>query len=291
MSNMPTNISNLSYVDPNAEIGEDVTIGPFCYVGPHVTIGNGSVLDNHVTITGHTTIGERNRFFPTSVIGAEPQDAGYSGAPTRVVIGDDNLFREGSTIHRGAEKEDHCTRIGNRNTFLSNAHVAHNCRVFDDVTLVNGVLLGGHVHVHDRAVVSGNTVVHQFCTVGTLAFITGASRATVDVPPFMICTGADDFRIRTVNIVGMQRAGISESSVAVIRRAHRLMYRKNKKLEEVRDIFREELEGVIPMTLQTLFDHFEGIKGSKAGRGREEAARNMKFNPEENNQVSTRRAA
>lgn len=288
---MPTNISKLSHVDPQAEIGEDVTIGPFCVVGPNVKIGNGTVLDSHVSITGHTTIGERNRFFPTSVIGSEPQDAGYHGAPTRLIIGDDNLFREGCTIHRGAEKEDHCTRIGNRNTFLCNSHVAHNCRIFDDVTLVNGVLLGGHVHVHDRAIVSGNTVVHQFCTVGTLAFISGGARATIDVPPFMICTGADDFRVRTVNMIGMQRAGISDSAVAVIRRAYRLFYRKNKKLEEVREIFSQELEGVMPMALQTLFNHFEGIQGSKAGRGREAAARSAKYVPEENNQDSTRRAA
>ncbi|MCR9234361.1 MAG: acyl-ACP--UDP-N-acetylglucosamine O-acyltransferase [bacterium] len=288
---MATSISNLSYVDPQAEIGEDVTIGPFCFVGPDVKIGNGTVLDSHVSITGHTTIGERNRFFPTSVIGSEPQDAGYHGAPTRLIIGDDNLFREGCTIHRGAEKEDHCTRIGNRNTFLCNSHVAHNCRIFDDVTLVNGVLLGGHVHVHDRAIVSGNTVVHQFCTVGTLAFVSGGARATIDVPPFMICTGSDDFRVRFVNLVGMQRAGISESSITVIRKAYRLFYRKNKKLDEVREIFSQELEGVMPMALQTLFNHFEGIQGSKAGRGREAAARSAKYVPEENSQDSTRRAA
>lgn len=288
---MSTNISNLSYVDPKAEIGEDVSIGPFCLVGPNVRIGNGSVLESHVSITGHTTIGERNRFFPTSVIGAEPQDAGYSGAPTRLEIGDDNLFREGCTVHRGAEKEDHCTRIGNRNTFLCNAHVAHNCHIFDDVTLVNGVLIGGHVHVHDRAIISGNTVVHQFCTIGTLAFITGAARTTTDVPPFMICTGSDEFRVRTVNLVGMQRAGISESSVAAVRRAHRLIYRKHKKLDEVREIFSQELEGVIPFALNTLFEHYEGIKGSKAGRGREEAARNAQFTSDENDQNSTRRAA
>lgn len=287
---MPTNISNLSHVDPQAEIGEDVTIGPFCYIGPNVTIGKGSVLDSHVSITGHTTIGERNRFFPSSVIGSEPQDAGYHGAPTKLIIGDDNLFREGCTIHRGAEKEDHCTRIGNRNTFLCNSHVAHNCRIFNDVTLVNGVLLGGHVHVQDRAIVSGNTVVHQFCTIGTLAFISGSARATIDVPPFMICTGSDDFRVRTVNMVGMQRAGISDSAIAVIRRAHRLFYRKNKKLEEVREIFSQELDGVLPMTLQTLFNHFEAIQGSRAGRGREAAARAAKFIPTEE-QETTRRAA
>lgn len=287
---MPTNISNLSHVDPQAEIGEDVTIGPFCYIGPNVTIGKGSVLDSHVSITGHTTIGERNRFFPSSVIGSEPQDAGYHGAPTKLIIGDDNLFREGCTIHRGAEKEDHCTRIGNRNTFLCNSHVAHNCRIFNDVTLVNGVLLGGHVHVQDRAIVSGNTVVHQFCTIGTLAFISGSARATIDVPPYMICTGADDFRVRTVNMVGMQRAGISDSAIAVIRRAHRLFYRKNKKLEEVREIFSQELDGVLPMTLQTLFNHFEAIQGSRAGRGREAAARAAKFIPTEE-QETTRRAA
>ncbi len=111
---MSTKISNLSSVDPKAEIGDDVTIGPFCHVGPDVKIGNGSVLDNHVTILGHTTIGERNRFFPTSVIGTEPQDLGYSGAPTRVEIGDDNLFREGCTIHRAQKKKitAHTLEIG-----------------------------------------------------------------------------------------------------------------------------------------------------------------------------------
>lgn len=288
---MPTNISNLSYVDPKAEIGDDVTVGPFCYIGPHVTIGNGTVLKSHVSITGHTTIGERNVFFPSAVIGAEPQDAGYKDAPTTLLVGDDNLFREGCTIHRGAEKEDHCTRVGNRNTFLCNSHVAHNCRIYDDVTLVNGVLLGGHVHVQDRAIISGNTVVHQFCTVGTLAFISGSARATIDVPPFMICTGADDFRVRTVNIVGMQRAGVSDSTITVIRRAHRLFYRKNMKLDEVKDVFSQELEGVMPMALQTLFNHFEAIQGSKAGRGREAAARNAKYVPENSEQQTTRRAA
>ena len=174
-SKMPVKISHLSQVDPRAELGENVDIGPFCCVGPDVFLGNGCQLVSHVTITGHTTIGERNRFFPGAVIGAEPQDLSYDGAPTRVEIGHENVFREGVTVSRGAEKEDHTTRIGHQNMLMANSHVAHNCHVQNRVILVNGVLLGGHVHVHDGAIISGNCVVHHFSTVGMLAFVSGGS--------------------------------------------------------------------------------------------------------------------
>ena len=126
---MANRISPLAQIDPQAQLGDDIDIGPFCVIGPQVSLGNGCKLDNNVTITGHTTIGERNRFFPCAVIGAEPQDFCYAGGPTKVEIGDDNLFREGVTVNRGADKEDGITRIGNRNFLMSNAHVAHNCHV------------------------------------------------------------------------------------------------------------------------------------------------------------------
>ncbi|MCH8828657.1 MAG: acyl-ACP--UDP-N-acetylglucosamine O-acyltransferase, partial [Planctomycetes bacterium] len=138
---MTTRISPLAQVDPRAELAADVEIGPYCTVGPHVLIGDGTVLDSHVVITGHTTIGRGNRFWPHTVIGAEPQDVSYRESSTLLEIGDDNRFREGVTVNRGAEKEDRTTRIGNGNMIMANAHVAHNCRIFNNVIPVNGVLL------------------------------------------------------------------------------------------------------------------------------------------------------
>jgi UDP-N-acetylglucosamine acyltransferase len=266
-------VSPLAQVDPRAELGRDVSIGPFCVVGPDVRLGDGCRLDSHVVIAGHTEIGSNNRFFPNSVIGAEPQDYSYSGSPTRVVIGDDNTFREGVTVNRGAEKEDHVTRIGHRNLLMANSHVAHNCHIHDGVVLVNGVLLGGHVHVHDGAIVSGNAVVHHFATLGTLSFVSGGCRVPNDIPPYMLAAGSDDPRILAINVVGLQRRGIALSTIAVIRQAHRMLYREHKQLEQVREIFSNELEGCIPIELMRLLDFVERQQAGKQGR-QGEARRN-----------------
>ena len=266
---MTRTISPLSQVDARAQIGDDVEIGPFCVVGPHVTLGNGCKLDSHVAIVGHTTIGERNRFFPGSVIGGEPQDIGYSGSATRVEIGDDNLFREGVTVNRGADKEDGVTRIGHRNFLMANAHVAHNCHVFNNVILCNGSLLGGHVHVQDFAIVSGNSVVHHFATLGTGCFISGGCRAPQDIPPYMLAAGSDNPEIITVNVVGMRRRGISENAISLVRQAYKLMFREHLKLEEVRERLAEKTEGVFPIELMTLLNFCEQSAKGKNGRARE----------------------
>lgn len=266
---MPRIISPLSQVDPKAKIGDDVEIGPFCLVGPDVTLGNGCKLDSHVALVGHTTIGERNRFFPGSVIGGEPQDIGYSGSATKVEIGDDNLFREGVTVNRGADKEDGVTRIGHRNFLMANAHVAHNCHVFSNVILCNGSLLGGHVHVQDFAIVSGNSVVHHFATLGTGCFISGGCRAPQDIPPFMLAAGSDKPEIITVNVVGMRRRGISENAISLVRQAFKLIFREHQKLEAVRAQFIEQTEGVLPIELVTLLNFCEQSAKGKNGRARE----------------------
>lgn len=266
---MTRNISPLSQIDRGAEIGNDVEIGPFCVIGPHVVLGDGCKLDSHVVLTGHTKIGERNRFCPGSVIGGEPQDIGYSGSPTRVEIGNDNLFREGVTVNRGADKEDGVTRIGHRNFLMANTHVAHNCHLFSNVILCNGCLLGGHVHVHDYAIVSGNSVVHHFATLGTGCFIAGGCRAPQDIPPYMLAAGSDKPEIITVNIVGMRRRGISEHAISLIRQAHKLIFREHLKLEDVRDRFQEQTEGVLPIELMTLLNFCEQSASGKNGRARE----------------------
>lgn len=267
---MATYISPLAYIDPRAQLGEDVYIGPFCNIGPNVVLGAECRLESHVTMTGWTTVGERNRFWQNCVIGGEPQDKGYvEGAPTQVIIGNDNQFREGVTVNRGALKEDGVTRIDHRNLLMSNAHVAHNCHIYSDTILVNGVLLGGHVHVHDKAIISGNSAVHHFGSVGTLAFIGGCSKVVVDVPPYMIFDGNDDAGVRTLNLVGMQRAGISSSTITVIKRAYKLLIREHMKLDEVQSLMVAELNGVVPMELSVLFSFLDYQRQGKSGRGRE----------------------
>jgi UDP-N-acetylglucosamine acyltransferase len=266
---METQISPLSHVDRAARIGNGVVIGPFCLVGPDVEIGDNCVLMSHVVITGRTRIGSGNRFWANCVIGGEPQDVSWKDSQTEIHIGDNNIFREGVTVNRGAEKEDGITRIGNHNMFMANSHVAHNCRVFNNVILVNGVLLGGHVHVHDNAIVSGNSVVHHFSTLGRLSFVSGGCRVPHDIPPFMLAAGSDDPSVRTINVVGMRRAGISNSTIDVIKEAFRLLYRRNRPVKEVREFFLETLEGVLPIELTQLLAFLDNQQAGKLGRARE----------------------
>lgn len=276
---MTRQISHLAHVDPRARLGNDVDIGPFCVIGPQVTLGDGCRLDSHVTIVGHTTIGRRNRFFPGAVIGGEPQDYSYLNADTRVEIGDDNLFREGVTVNRGAEKEDGVTRIGNHNFLMANSHVAHNCHVFHHTVLCNGVLLGGHVHVQDYAIVSGNSVVHHFASVGTCAFVSGGCRVPTDVPPYMLAAGSDNPEIVTVNLIGLRRRGIAEPTIHALRHAHKLLYRDHRSLEEVRGQLAEELDGQFPHELSTLLGFIELSRQGRNGRAREAVRRAVPAEP------------
>jgi len=266
---MKVEISKLSEVHPSARLESGVKIGPFCVVGPNVVIGKGTELQRHVVITGKTTLGEQNRLFPGCVLGGEPQDISFQDTDTRLIVGDDNIFREGVTVSKGAEKEDGCTRIGNGNMFMANSHVAHNCRIFDRVILVNGALLGGHVHVHEGAIVSGNTVVHHFSTLGRLSFVSGGCRVPHDIPPFMLAAGSDNPILKTINIVGMRRAGITEAAIHTVRDAFRLLYRKRWALDEVRAHFEESRGGVIPLELGHLLQFIENQRAGRMGRARE----------------------
>lgn len=266
---MQSGISPLSQVDPRAKIGNGVQIGPFCLVGPDVEIGDETVLTSHVVLTGKTRIGMKNRFSPYCVIGGDPQDVSWQDSETEIRVGDNNIFREGVTVNRGAEKEDGITRIGNHNMFMANSHVAHNCNIANNVILVNGVLLGGHVHVHDSAIVSGNSVVHHFSTLGRLSFVSGGCRVPHDIPPFMLAAGSDNPELKTINIVGMKRAGISATSIDLVKEAFRLLYRRNRSLEDVRQYFASTLGDIIPLELSSLLNFVENQKAGRLGRARE----------------------
>ena len=262
-------IHPLSDVHPAAVVGVGTVVGPFCTIGPEVVLGPNNRLDSHVVLSGPCDIGSGNRFWPGCVIGGEPQDKGWSDAPTGTTIGDDNQFREGVTVHRGAEKEDGLTKLGSRCLLMSNAHVAHNCVVGDDCMLVNGVLLGGHVHLHDGAIVSGNSVVHHFATLGTLAFVSGGGKLVRDLPPYMLSAGTDAPAVRTINLVGMRRAGIPEDAIRGVKLCHKLLYRSKKKIADIRAELEAKFGGTAPDAVENVLSFVEAQSGGRNGRGRD----------------------
>jgi len=263
---MATSIATNAWVDPRAEVEDDVEIGPFCTIGPDVTIARGTKLLNNVTLMGHVAIGNDNVIYPNCVIGGEPQDISYGGSNTRVEIGDGNLIREGVTINRASEKETGVTKIGNRNFLMANSHVAHDCTLGDHIIMANGSLLGGHVHVNDHASLSGGVAVHHYTTVGSFSFVGGLSRVLHDVPPFMLCEGAPA-RPRCINIVALKRNNFSPQAIDALAEAHRLLYRAKVGLEPAREVLRGN-DRILP-EVNHLLSFVEGQQQGRHGRGRE----------------------
>jgi len=219
------NIHGTAVVDPNAELGSDVTIGPYCVVGPQVSIGDGCWLQNHVTVCGPVKIGANNRFHAGCSIGQQTQDLKYAGEPTYLEIGDRNCFREYVTVNR-ATGVGGKTIVGNRGNFLAYSHIAHDCVVGDDVIFSNNGTLAGHVIVQDYAVIGGLTAVHQFCRLGKHAITGGCSKIVQDVRPFLIADG-NPAAIRGVNVVGLERHGFSPETIRTLKEAYRILYRSD----------------------------------------------------------------
>jgi UDP-N-acetylglucosamine acyltransferase len=225
-------------VDPGAVLAEDVAIGPFAIVGPGVTLARGCRLGPRVTITRNTRVGRNVRVGDGSVLGGDPQDLKYRGEDTWLEIGDEVVIREFSTINRGTARSG-LTRIGAQSYVMSYVHVAHDCRVGDGVILANGVQLAGHVTVEAGANLSGLVAVHQFVTIGALAFIGGCSRVSQDIPPFVMAVG-NPVELFGLNTVGLQRAGIPPDTVAALKRLYRLFF--NSSLNFSQAIERARLE-------------------------------------------------
>jgi len=215
-------ISPHAVVDDQAEIADDVEIGPFCVVGPHVKIGAGCKLLNNVTILGHTIIGRENVFFPNAVIGAAPQDLKYKGAPTRLEIGDGNVFREAVTVHTGTEKGGGITRVGSKNLLMINSHLGHDAQLGDRCVISNNVMIAGHVVIGSNVAMMGLVGIHHFVTIGDYAYLGGAARIHHDVPPFVKVDGED--KIRALNTVGLRRAGFSDEDIQALRDAVRRLW-------------------------------------------------------------------
>ena len=211
-------------VSADAQIGNNVRIGPYCVVGEQVELGDDCVLHSHVVIEGHSKIGSGNEFFPFAAIGGKTQDLKYVGEPTWLEIGDHNVFRENTTVHRGTH-EALPTRIGSHNLLLCYSHVAHDCQLGDHIILSNSVGLAGHITVEDYAIVSGFAAVHQFCRIGMHSIIGGLSKVVQDVPPYMIVDG-NPASTRGLNAIGLQRRGFSEVDMRSLKNAYKKVFLK-----------------------------------------------------------------
>ncbi len=211
-------------VSPLAKLGRNLHIGPFCIVGANVEIGDNCVLHSHVVLEGHTRIGRNNEFFPFAAIGGKTQDLKYVGEPTYLEIGESNVFRENTTVHRSTHA-GLPTRLGSHNLMLAYSHVAHDCQLGNHIILSNSVAMAGHVVVEDHAIVSGAAAIHQFCRIGRHSIIGGCSKINQDVPPYMIVDG-NPASTRSVNLVGLQRRNFSEEDIKSIKFAYKKLFLK-----------------------------------------------------------------
>jgi len=244
-------------VSPSAELAPGVKVGPYCTIGDHVTIDRDTVLISHVTIEGHTKIGARNRLYPFTSIGFPPQDIGYKGEDTRLIIGDDNIIREYATIHRATTKENWETVVGHENYIMAYAHIAHDCYLGNKIIMSNVATLGGHISVGDHAILGGQVAVHQFVRIGAYAFLGGKSGIDRDVPPFMITAG-ERAKLYGVNSTGLHRLGFSQETIRGLKKAFRIIWRDNNRFSEGIDQVRQEMEPF--PELEMLLNFLDGSK-------------------------------
>jgi len=217
-------IHSTAVIHPKARVGDGCEIGPYCVIGEHVELGAGCKLHSHVVIDGHTKLGARNEIFPFASIGLKTQDLKWKGGVTRTEIGDGNTFREYVTIHSATSDGD-ATTVGSNNHILAYCHVAHDCRLGSNIVMSNVGTLAGHVTVEDHAIVGGLAAVHQFCRIGKMAIIGGCSKVVQDVPPFMLADG-NPAETRTINKVGLERNGVSEEAIGVLKSAYKILFRE-----------------------------------------------------------------
>tara|TARA_Y100000590_G_scaffold463219_1_gene629421 strand:- start:3336 stop:4118 length:783 start_codon:yes stop_codon:yes gene_type:complete len=223
-------IHNSSVIDKKAKIGENVKIGPFCYIGPKVQIDNGVELISNVHIEGNTKIGEGTKIFPFASIGTAPQDLKFQGEDNSLEIGENNTIREYVTINPGTEGGGSKTFIGNNCLLMISSHVAHDCKIGNDVVIANNVPLGGHVTVEDSVVIGGNSAVQQFTRIGRLAMIGGMTGVLKDVIPFGLSFGNRNY-LRGINLIGLKRKKYDNKKIMELDKAFKQIF-SSKNLHE-----------------------------------------------------------
>lgn len=217
-------IHQLAVVHKNAQIGDDVTIGPFAVIGENVVVGDGCEIGPHVVLDGWTEIGENCRFYPGASIGSHPQDLKYKGGKTHLVIGSHNVFREYVTVNTGTETGGGTTRLGSYCLMMAYAHVAHDCQIGDHVIIGNCAAISGHINVEDFAIIGGLSGLHQFVRIGTHAILGGCSGVAQDVPPYMMASG-ERAKIYGLNSVGLKRHDFPEETITLLHKAYRILFR------------------------------------------------------------------
>ncbi len=246
-------------IDAGARLGDGTTVGAFSVIGRDVTVGPGCEIGPHAVVEGPTVMGARCRVFPFACIGMAPQDLKYRGERTTIEIGDDNIFREGVTVHRGTVGGGGVTRIGSGNLLMAQTHVAHDCRVGSQVIFANAATLAGHVVVEDGATIGAFSGVHQFCRVGAHAYIGGYSVITQDALPYVLTVGnrAKSFGI---NVVGLERKQFAPEAIQALRQAYRILFRSRLTLQEALDRLQAEFPSQSEVQTLAAF-----IRGSRRG--------------------------
>jgi len=259
-------IDSTAIIHSSAEIDEDVEIGPYCIVGKRVTIGAGSVLMAHSVVAENTTLGKRNKVFPYVVLGTPAQDLKSSSPDNELIIGDDNVFREFVTVHRGTEHDLGKTVIGNGNYLMAYVHIAHDCVLEDGIIMANGVQIGGHCYIERYSNFGGLAALHHFVTVGRYSFVGGLTRIVRDVPPFMIVEG-NPAEVRSVNFVGLKRRGFSAERVELLKKAFKILFYERLPLSAAI----EEVENSLPKNedITYLIESLKRTMKGKSGRARE----------------------
>ena len=202
-------------ISKNAEIHTDIKVGPYCIIDSNVSIDKGSELISNVHISGYTSIGQNNKFFPFSTIGLAPQDKKFSGEKSKLIIGNNNIFREHVTINPGTKKGGMITKIANDCLVMIGSHIAHDCNIASNVVLVNNATLGGHVTIDNHAIIGGNSAIHQFVNIGKYAMVGGMSGVENNIIPYGLYFGIRS-DLRGLNLIGLKRKGLSKEKIHII---------------------------------------------------------------------------
>jgi len=228
-------IHQTAIIDPGAELGTDVSVGPYAVIGPKVTIGDGCVIGSHALIESHVRMGKGNRIAPFASVGAPPQDMKFRGEDTWVEMGDENIVREFATINRGTPHGGGITSLGNKNMVMAYCHIAHDCHIGNRVIIANAATFAGHITVEDGANIGGLVAIHQFVRIGTLCIIGGTSAVGKDVPPYVMSAPLRQGKGKNLfglNLIGLKRNGVSEETIAVLKKAYSMIFRSKDSLKE-----------------------------------------------------------